>query len=158
MTKQELEAQAAKLQAELDAMKSKIAQMDQPKGRWVPRDGDMYYTSAYGFVTQSQFGIDSFIEKGHLSIGNCFRTKEEAERHIEKLKVIEELKSLAGYWKPDWVNWNQRKYYIRYNSMEKTFHVDWMFNIQELNNVYFKSDAAAQNAINVLGDRLKVLL
>lgn len=68
---------------------------------WKPEDGDIYYfIDSYGdiyyctwgsYVTNSEFGPDS----SKYALGNCFKTKEEAEFALERRKVITELERFA---------------------------------------------------------------
>lgn len=50
--------------------------------------------------------------KGKLkSVGNCFETREEAEKYLEYLKAKEVIKRDAKGFKPDWNNYEQFKHY-----------------------------------------------
>ena len=56
------------------------------KKPWVPRnDGDVYYyINVMGEVFKTSFSRYNNQESMRVRMGNCFRTKEEAEKSIEK--------------------------------------------------------------------------
>lgn len=56
--------------------------------RWKPELGQKYYfLDSDGFVYNNIWADDS-VDHGRLKIGNCFQTKEEAERAVEYLKAL----------------------------------------------------------------------
>lgn len=67
-----------------------------------PKDGDeVYYMNACGHIllkTNFREGYDNDM----LAIGNCFRTKEEAEDVVRKLKIIAEVKKNGGFPVSSW--------------------------------------------------------
>lgn len=57
--------------------------------RWKPEMGQTYYrVGSDGFVYDDTWVNDSAVDNGRFEIGNCFQTKEEAERVIEYLKAL----------------------------------------------------------------------
>lgn len=85
-----------------------------------------------------------------LKIGNCFKTQEEAEFEVERLKVIHELKQFA---KSD-DNWEYSAphFYIFANS-DEYFKVDIDYvESWKSNNLYFTSKEDAQKAIDIVGE------
>ena len=62
---------------------------------WKPeKDGHYYYYNDTGHIYESCYDGDS-TDKNRLEFGNCFKTKEEAEHMVEKLRVIKELRDFA---------------------------------------------------------------
>ena len=56
--------------------------------RWKPDAGQKYYLSdSNGSVYDSVWSND-YIDRSRVEIGNCFQTKEEAERVVEYLKAL----------------------------------------------------------------------
>lgn len=56
---------------------------------WKPEMGhDYYYISGVGHVYDESWDDSQFIDRGRFEIGNCFKTKEEAERVVEYLKAL----------------------------------------------------------------------
>ena len=57
--------------------------------RWKPEMGQTYYhVGGDGFIYDDTWVNDSAVDNGRLEIGNCFQTKEEAERVVEYLKAL----------------------------------------------------------------------
>ena len=57
--------------------------------RWKPEMGhDYYYISGDGHVYDNSWDDSQFVDRGRFEIGNCFQTKEEAERVVKYLKAL----------------------------------------------------------------------
>ena len=57
--------------------------------RWKPeRSQKYYYVGGDSFVYDDSWANGSAIDNGRFEIGNCFQTKEEAERAVEYLKAL----------------------------------------------------------------------
>lgn len=57
--------------------------------RWKPEiSHDYYYISGDGHVYDNSWDDSRFVDNGRFEIGNCFKTKEEAERAAEYLKAL----------------------------------------------------------------------
>lgn len=127
---------------------------------WKPeKDGHYYYYDNDGRTYQSSYCEDS-IDKCRLEFGNCFKTKEEAEHMIEKLKVINELKKFAlenNEEEIDWKNSGEAKYLITYHYACKELEIAYYYYTQYIPfNIYFTSKEIAQKAIETIGeDRIK---
>ena len=62
---------------------------------WKPADREKYYYIRNdGEVYQAFYEKNCSTDCGNYSLGNCFRTEEEAKFAVEKLKVIAELKRI----------------------------------------------------------------
>ena len=62
------------------------------QGRWKPKYKDKYYTVfEAGIVIDSEW-VDDKVDNFRYKTGNCFKTEEEAELHLEKILFIEEVK------------------------------------------------------------------
>ena len=72
---------------------------EEPKGYW-------YYDTTCGRVEKLNHNEDKEIDS---SIGNCFETKEEAEKAVEKLKAWKRLKDKGISFKPKVIN---RRWYL----------------------------------------------
>ena len=56
--------------------------------RWEPEENQKYYfLNSDGYVYNNIWAGDS-IDRGRFEIGNCFQTKEEAEKAVEYLKAL----------------------------------------------------------------------
>ena len=57
--------------------------------RWKPEmSHDYYYISGDGHVYDNSWDDSQFVDRGRFEIGNCFETKEEAEKTVEYLKAL----------------------------------------------------------------------
>lgn len=112
------------IEKDLNDLAYEIEQGVQPVqyGRWKPKEGEEYY-----FITDmtNDIGIDSMTWANDnqddflYSIGNCFRTREQAEQAFERLKIRTQLEDIAlrlnkGR-KIDWENRGREKYYLFYD-------------------------------------------
>ncbi len=128
-----------------------------------PKDGDMYwYTSSLGDYAVDTFSKSSNVDAMRIAIGNCYKTKEEAEQAVEKMKIMTELKRLADKsWKEagaeiDWSDENTSKYFVRYDPRKSCLLIDHNCYIKNINDFYFNSEQKAKEAIDKIGEeRLK---
>lgn len=59
---------------------------DQPEERWKPEYGEMYeYVDEIGDKNETSWR-DDFVDRERRELGNCFKTKAEAEKAAEELK------------------------------------------------------------------------
>lgn len=90
-------------------------------------------------------------EKDMLKIGNIFKTKEQAEFAVEKLKVEAELRKFSRPFEEDEYN-----SFISLYMPDKTVAVDACMYWQKQGVIYFESDKKAQQAIESVGqERIK---
>ena len=137
-----------------------IEKANKLKGKvWKPEIGERYYhirCDAWNMINSYNWNDDSY-DKRYYEIGNCFKTKEEAEFALEKQKVFTELKRFALENNERELDWNNEyhKYYLFYNY--KTGKVDVAYDISwKTSLVYFLSEVIAKQTIEKIGeDRLK---
>ena len=55
--------------------------------KWVPKDGERYYI-IYGNGEVDHLQYVKSVQDGYVDLGNCFPTKEQAEKAAEKLKEL----------------------------------------------------------------------
>ena len=82
----------------------------QTSRRWKPENEEgYYYLTSNGDIFWDNYSCD----KSRYAIGNCFKTKEEAEFMVEKLKVLAEMREYAD----DEQEWDgdNKHWYIYYN-------------------------------------------
>lgn len=96
------------LQQQIEDMKNKLVEMEAELNKpevainyWQPKQGDTLY-----YVTYSGNVNTSYNSKVNENIYRVFKTKEEAERYAEYVKVEETLKRVIAEvnegWLPDW--------------------------------------------------------
>jgi hypothetical protein len=94
MNKQTAQEQIAVMQIEMDKLKAIIDRPEVKTGR-VMSGGDLKYGAQYfytiGSVNTNTFRNDS-IDRGIITVGAAFHDKETAKRHLEYLKLEQELR------------------------------------------------------------------
>ena len=128
---------------------------------WKPKYGEMFWRvggvdGPYS-LRWANYDGDELL----YSIGNCFKTKEEAEFAIERLKIRAELQRYADeHNEPiDWDNNRQNKYGITYSHEYKELKVWFTLGIKDAFQIYFTSEEIAKAAIKAVGEeRIKKYL
>lgn len=126
------------------------------ESKWEPSLGDLYYyINSNGDIKFSYYNTRSIDKR---CIGNFFKTDEEADHMVEKLKVIRELQDLSNIKlnMSDYVK-NNRIYYIAYDFTQNRI-VPLFDNISRNIpfNVYFSTKEDCEKAITKIGkDRIK---
>ncbi len=65
--------------------------------KWKPESGDtIYYMSSTGHVFEDTYCACSNCDNDKLSFNNVFKTKEDAKKMLEKLKIINRLRELSN--------------------------------------------------------------
>ena len=144
MNIEELEELSTKLENELIRFKKLIEELkelkeeEQEHKRWRGKKNEEYYSIlANGNVKANNEDCHRYDNKLY-DIGNYFKTKEEAEKAAEKIKIYTKLKDLAlrlnkGE-KINWKNCNQKKYsiYLNVDSIE----CDAGYTAMEIGQIY----------------------
>ena len=142
--------------------------------RWRAEKGEKYYlvgefekedvmvggiTLEYDWYNvESNDAVDIFLYKTR----NYFKTKEEAEEYREKLKTYYDLLDLADELNCDRkINWNdkeQEKYYIYYNTRDKSIDTINTYFFKALGQIYCLDENFLDIALERIGkDRLEKL-
>ena len=156
--KQQLEA----AQNEITKLQQAIEKAEAENDVW-PKEGDeSWYISSDGRVYYSNFYVKNNVDAMRIAIGNLYKTKEEAEQAVEKMKVMTELKRFADKsWKEagaeiDWSDNSITKYFVRYDIEYDSVFVDSNCSVKNINEFYFHSEQKAKEAIDKIGkERLK---
>lgn len=121
---------------------------------WKPECGEWYwFIGADGQINNCEWANDR-IDYGRYSMGNCFKTKEEAEFAREKQKVKTELQRFTDeHNDPEKLEWDGAKfhYYIGYDVIEDDLIPVPAVMIRRINEVYFSSKEIAEDAANKVG-------
>ena len=119
------------------------------------KDGDSYWSiDDLGLVERYRWDGDLFDRK-MFKIGNVFKTEEEAEFMLEKLKVIQELKQLARPFK-----YGKDNHLIHYDYYAMKFEIFECITSQgAYGDYYFNSYDEAKEAVDKIGaERIKKYL
>lgn len=121
-----------------------------------PHYGEKYfYIDGRGEVNFF-YNHNSMSDKMSYLIGNCFKTHEEAEFEVERLKIVTKLKRMAKAWNTceiDWEDEQQPKYYLRYSSNGVCWASTYLL---QIGTIYFTDKESCKAAIEFIGEeRLK---
>lgn len=72
------------------------------------------------------------------SVGNCFETREEAEKYLEFLKAKTIIKQDTKGFKPDWNNKDEDKYFGEWDFDDEVPHIGLLTNFKQP-EIYFKT-------------------
>lgn len=72
------------------------------------------------------------------SVGNCFETREEAEKYLEYLKAKAIIKQDTKGFTPDWHNVYELKFYGYYDTEDDALSEAWVHTVKR-SIIYFKS-------------------
>ena len=141
------------LQMEINSLKQRISELEQQakQEQEFPQYGDTYWCiNAYGVVSKEIWdGYD--IKKDMLVIGNGFRTEQEAEFAVEKLKVEAELRKFSDSW-----DLEETQYTFSFDWEVGEFDVEYPDYNQYPNSYYFYGVDDLQQAIETVGrERIK---
>ena len=120
-----------------------------------PHFGEQYFYINERGEVDSFYNRNSKHDKMCYSIGNYFKTEEEAKFEVERLKVNAELKRMAKAWNTceiDWEDEQQPKYCLSYSN-----GVCWAISyLIQTGTIYFTDKEACKAAIAFIGEeRLK---
>lgn len=131
-----------------------VEKAKRPKKIWKPKYGDWYwYIGSDGQVDNCEW-VNGPIDYGRYSMGNCFRTKEEARIAREKQKIKTELQMFADeHNDPDKDEWDGKNihYYIRYDIGDEALTMASSYIMQNINDIYFTSEDVVRNSIDHIG-------
>lgn len=123
-----------------------------------PENNEKYFFISGCGVINSFRWINDSTDNGCYGIGNCFKTKEEAEFALEKAKVEAELRRFAeenNEYEIDWEDDDQKKWFIYYNYVMKNIGIVYD-TVLRTHCIYFLSKEIAEQAIDYIGgERLK---
>lgn len=125
---------------------------EEPNKSWKPKEGEAYYLIlTHGFIDYTIYDSDSRADNERLSFGNCFKTREEAEHMLRKIRIIIQLRKLSNISFND--NCKQEKFVIFYNTENQQIKITQHKFIREIPfNIYFKNKKDCQKAIEAIGE------
>ena len=145
------------LQEELKALKQRIAELENQakEEQEFPQYGETYsYINTYGGV-ESDIWEGHFAERNMVKIGNFFKTEEEAELAVEKLKVEAELRKFSRPFKEG----ENENWFILWGTYKKEVQIDWSRKLVRQGTIYFESRKKANEAVESVGEeRIKKYL
>ena len=109
-------------------------------------EDDYWYVDCDAEVMLAVWYGDDY-DKGRVSIDNVFKTKEQAEFAVEKLKVEAELRKFSRPF--EYGDWN---FEILWNNHENNIELDWSGYVVRQSVIYFESGEIAEKAIESVGE------
>ena len=141
------------LQMEINSLKQRISELEEQvkQEKEFPQYGKNYwYVDDDAEVTDSEWDGGDW-DQVRMSVGNVFKTKEQAEFVVEKLKVEAELRKFSRPFK--YGDWN---FEILWNNHENNTELDWSGYVVRQSVIYFESGEIAEKAIEAVGkERIK---
>lgn len=136
---EELEKQAKEILEEIEKLKKE----EKVESKfWKPQREETYFLVRTNGKIDWNLWADDEWDKTRYAIGNCFKTQEEAEKALEKLKIYTQLKRLAEEENTeliDWKNENQKKYYIGYSYCYEELEQGITYTFKEAGTIYSTS-------------------
>ena len=112
-----------------------------------PQDGDMYWIIEDSTeVSRYAWEGDDF-DNQHLPVGNVFKTREQAEFAVEKLKVEAELRKLSGHFEE-----GKNNYFMVFDTNYASVDILGMSYSRVQGVIYFESEEKGQQAIESVGE------
>ena len=99
--------------------------------RWKPEMDQTYYGIGIGGSVYSEYWNDLDVDHDRFEIGNCFQTKEEAERVVEYLKA---LATVRGDATKEFVK-GERNWFVFYNVTAD--YLDFGYDYSDIRNGVF---------------------
>ncbi len=119
-----------------------------------PQIADKYYCISGNNVVSEHLLDGCGFGRAHMRIGNCFRTKEEAEFMVERLKVLAEMRKFAEPFDAKW-DGNTPHCIILSSVNDKHLEVHHHY-LMRGGEFYFESKEKAEECIKAVGeDRIK---
>lgn len=138
------------VQEELKAMKERIAELEvlAKEEQRFPKVGDEYwYISSNGYILNAYNDGITGADVGLREIGNMFKTEEQAEFVVEKLKVEAELRSLSDSW-----DLEKTQYTFSFNWEVTEFEIEYPDYDQYPGSYYFDSLDSLEKALETVGE------
>lgn len=148
-------------------------------GLFFPEDGQtFFYIDVDGSIECTRYSKSSGMDEFLIATGNCYKTKEEAEKAREILLATQRLKveiaRLNEGWKPNWEDKDERKYYLVYDwlgeEVDAKYYPEYDLSKEELSwnfcrhyksiddSFYLKSEKLCEQLIKTHESDLKILL
>lgn len=128
-------------------VKSLVDELEAVMENEFPQDGDLFFfVSTFGVVLEESFRV-GISGDALLEIGNMFKTKEQAEFAVEKLKVEADLRKFSRPFER-----GESNHYIFLDTDNDCTGVEIRCYRQTQGGIYFESEEKAQKAIESVGE------
>ena len=137
------------LQMEINSLKQRVAELEKQveQEKEFPQEDDMFwFINIFGKPIGSTLG-ESTTNKQLIEIGNIFKTEEQAEFAVEKLKVEAELRKFSRPFE-----YGKFNHYLFLDIDGDSFRTDFTSYCPPQGAIYFESEEKAQQAISTVGE------
>lgn len=121
--------------------------VEEKSGRFVPEYGKNYWCVSDVAAVLKPIWVNDVCDKFRLSQGNVFRTREEAEKHLEYLNALAVIKEDAQWWIPDWSDDSQEKWYGYYYHNDYTIKIGGVYSSQYSQEIYFQTKELLEQSL-----------
>lgn len=127
------------------------------------KDVVFYINDNEGKIREWYFNPNDINDKYMFEHGLYFGTKEEAEQHLKKQRLLFKLKKWAEIynegWLPDWSDYSNNKFLIYRDGEERALGIN-TGSIRDTISILpaFKTREIAQKCIDLFGDEIKEVL
>lgn len=152
MTKQEIQQKIEELQKQIDELKN--IKIEEKQKNWEPAvDEKYYYINSVGKINCYHF-IDDEFDNDCIKLGNCYRTKKEAEFAVNKIKYTQMFKRFIEERSDpiDWRNKEKKKWYIAYDFEEHHIEIDFDEYFMSQGTIYASSEQILKDAVAYVGE------
>ena len=143
------------LQMEINSLKQRIAELEgqAKEEQEFPQSGERYWCISGSWVN-SFFWKSEQLDLDRYRIGNIFKTEEQAEFAVEKLKVEAELRKFSRPFE-----YGKFNHYLFLDIDGDSFRTDFTSYCPPQGAIYFESEEKAQEAVSTVGkERVKKYL
>lgn len=152
MTKQELEQE---LEQKIEQLQKQLDELKKVKEKkWIPAENELYYFVSDNLEVHNADNTNrSFFDIPRIEIGNCFKTKEEAQFVSDKIKYTLMFKHyVEEHNEPlDWEDVHQPKWFIYYNYTMHYVDYDIYIKEKQQGSIYATSKQIIEDAIAYIG-------
>ena len=141
------------LQMEINSLKQRIAELEEQakEEQKFPQVGDTYWRIDDKGSVDNNFYKDYYTDNHRQAIGNFFKTEEQAEFAVEKLKVEAELRKFSRPFE-----YGKFNHYLFLDIDGDSFRTDVTSYCPPQGAIYFESEEKTQEAVSVVGkERIK---
>lgn len=123
-----------------------------------PDDNELYfYITLTNIIHSIRWDNTTSFDKNLWNVGNGFFTKEEAEKELERRKIIQLLKEFKlqhDNVELDWENYTQKKWAVAIDGYEKNkVCCTYACTAKAVNTIYFSSKDILDQAIYKIGEK-----
>ena len=157
MKRSEYEAKLNKYEEEIQEIQKCIEELRkieiEEDGVWKPKLEEKYWYINNNSFPYKDTWVDTYVDDCRFDIGNVFKTQEDAEFQVERLKVITKLKQFSHEF-----TYGYRNFYINLSNGD-TLSYNYRSNVMVQGVIYFESEEKVNEAIEAVGeDRIKKYL